>query len=201
MRIEPFEPLTEAERARNLAETCGDHRDDVWLFAYGSLVWNPGFRPAESRRATLWGYRRSFCVWSVLARGSPERPGLGLGLVRSEAASCEGVAMRIVADQVSQILPKIWLREMWTDAYRPAWCVLRSDRGEVRALTFVTNTESRQFAGLLSEERIARYIADAHGEKGSNRAYLRETVVGLQSYGIGCVVLEALERAILRTDR
>ena len=96
----------------------------VWVFGYGSLIWNPAFEPAERRRAVLHGYRRAFCFWTVSARGTPERPGLGLGLEAAPGARCGGVALRIAGATEAADIERLWAREMYTAVYRPAWVPL-----------------------------------------------------------------------------
>ena len=197
-RIEPFSPLTPAARAQSLAETISGHTGTLWIFAYGSLLWNPDFPVAEARRATLHGYRRSFCVWSVLARGTPENPGLGLGVVADEAARCEGVALRIDAVNRDAALERIWEREMWTDVYQPIWRQLTVTGGQVTALVFHTDMSSRQYAADLTVAQAARLIADAKGKFGSCRDYLEETIAALRENGMSCPELTALHEEVER---
>ena len=93
----------------------------VWVFGYGSLIWNPVFAPAERRRAVLHDFRRAFCFWTVSARGTPERPGLGLGLEAAPGARCGGVALKIDGATETADIERLWAREMYTAVYRPAW--------------------------------------------------------------------------------
>ena len=106
-----------------------------WVFAYGSLLWNPLFPFAESRPATLRGLHRRFCLYSVASRGTPEQPGLVLGLDRGGA--CTGVIYRLPAPLAMDELHLLWRREMVLGAYRPRWVAVKSGEREIHALTFV----------------------------------------------------------------
>lgn len=199
-RIDPFLPLTAAARAASLSRTLSSAPDDIWVFAYGSLIWKPAFPVAERRRAALHGARRSFCIWSVLARGTPDRPGLGLGLVAEPAARCEGVALKIRSGLRDEALATLWEREMWTDVYFPVWRDLETAEGPLRAIVFEVNTESRQYAGALSDGEVVRLIRAAQGKFGTCRDYLRETVSALRQCGIACEMLSKLDEAVNGTN-
>ncbi len=184
-RIEPFEPLEAAARRRSLDQAMAAAPaglSDFWLFAYGSLMWDGSFPQASAKPARLSGWRRAMCVWTVLARGAPENPGLSLGLLPGGA--CDGIALRLPEDDRDEILAAIWQREMWTDIYRPTWVSLQFDDGAAPGITFTTNQESRQFAGDLSLAAQADFIRRAEGERGSCRDYLMSTLAHLRSLGI-----------------
>ena len=197
-RIDPFSPLTAEARAASLARTLASAPDDIWVFAYGSLIWKPAFHVAERRRAILHGARRSFCVWSVLARGTPDCPGLGLGLVSDSAAQCEGVALKLGAGDRNAALVSLWEREMWTDVYVPIWRDLETRHGRLRAIVFEVNTKSRQYSGALPQDEIARVVRRARGKFGTCRDYFNETVAALHRSGIRCETMRALEKAVER---
>ena len=190
----PFEPLPAAARAASLRDALvgrpGTER--LWVFAYGSLLWRPGFDPAERRRATLAGYRRSFCVWTVEARGTPERPGLGLGLVPAAGERCEGVALALAPSGRDEALAALWEREMLTGVYRPAWLPLATEGGGIVALAFVVDRFHPQHAGELDAADAARCIARARGRLGPCRDYLLATVRALAAEGIEDAGLSAL---------
>src|SRR5215471_4754000 len=124
--------------------------EDVWVFGYGSLMWNPAIHVAESRAGTIYGYHRAFCLNMLLWRASPESPGLMLALDRG--GSCHGVAHRIAAEQVESELRIVWMREMLGGTYQPRWVRVRTEHGETRAITFVANRAHPRYAGNLPEE-------------------------------------------------
>ncbi len=196
----PVTPLEDAERWESLVDTLARQTDsgDLHIFAYGSLIWNPCFEVAVREPAVLDGYRRSFSIWTVHARGSPERPGLGLALVPCDGSRCNGVLFGLAPETgVSALLP-LWEREMWTRAYHPKWVQVTSGRGSRTALTFVVSEDQPQYAGTMPDCVSARYIASATGKFGSCRDYLAQTVAALQEAGISDPELEALLR---RVDR
>ena len=176
--------LSQAERKASLA-TCVQavpHGADVWVFGYGSLMWNPALKLAESQPALIRGYHRWFCLDMLLGRGMPDRPGLMLGLDRG--GSCLGLAHRIAAQDVESELTILWRREMMSGAYRPVWITARSPRGQLRALTFVVNRRHERYAGKLPIAEVVARIACAEGHIGTNRQYLYKTVEHLDQLGI-----------------
>jgi cation transport protein ChaC len=126
--------MTHEERERQIREIVAQapRRDRVWIFGYGSLMWNPAFHFAERRQALVHGYHRQFCLWARAGRGSPSRPGLMLALERG--GSCHGVAFRLHGDKVASELDVVWRREMLTMAYRPVWVNVRTPKGDERAV-------------------------------------------------------------------
>jgi cation transport protein ChaC len=175
--------FTKAERdvsRRALLGSLGSG-EDVWVFAYGSLIWNPEFRFVERRRGLIHGYHRAFCFWSRFARGTPETPGLALAL--SRGGSCTGVAYRIAAADVESETETVWAREMFMGVYRPRWVTVRSENGPVRAIAFVVNREHEQFAGRLPSDQVAASIATAHGKLGSCAEYLFSLAASLEELG------------------
>lgn len=151
---------------------------DLWIFGYGSLIWKPAFEFVEQRSAQLHGWHRQFCLWTPVGRGTPEQPGLALGLDRG--GSCSGVAYRIDAAHREQELDLIWRREMLVVAYEPHWVQLRCAEGEVRAIAMTIDPSSPLYAKGLELEDIARVLATAKGELGSARDYLENTVAHLE---------------------
>jgi cation transport protein ChaC len=162
-----------------------DGKSDIWVFGYGSLMWNPAIHVADTRAAKVHGLHRAFCLKLLLGRGSPERPGLMLAL--DHGGSCRGMAHRIAADHVESETEILWMREMIAGSYRPAWINLKIDGHEAPqpAFTFVINRTNERYAGKLKTETIARRIARAEGQLGTNRAYLYRTVERLDALGIG----------------
>jgi cation transport protein ChaC len=159
-----------------------DGREPVWVFAYGSLMWNPDFDFAESRPSFLYGYHRSFCLYSRDYRGTPERPGLVLGLDRG--GSCHGIAYRLPPELVAASLDRIWAREMTGRVYEMRRVLLRTATGTVTGHACVVRRESPDYAGRLSVEEAARLLAVAVGGRGTGREYLANTVRHLDELGI-----------------
>lgn len=167
---------------------------DVWVFGYGSLMWNPALKLAESRPALIRGYHRWFCLDMPLGRGMPDRPGLMLGLDRG--GSCQGLAHRIAAENVESELTILWRREMMSAAYRPRWITAQSACGKLRALSFVVNRHHERYAGKLPMAEVAVRIAGAEGHIGTNRHYLYKTVEHLDQLGIADGPMHALARQV-----
>ena len=165
---------------------------DVWIFAYGSLIWNPLFPVAEERVARVHGLHRSFCIWSRLGRGSPDRPGLVLGLKRG--GNCRGVVLRLEARHVHDELALVWRREMVTGAYRPTWVKARTPVGTVDAITFVADARGDAFAGNLSEDEVTTVLKSGAGFLGTCSEYLVQTSDGLAARGIQDEALQRLAR-------
>lgn len=164
-----------------------------WFFGYGSLMWDPPFAVADSHRARIYGYHRSFCVSSETYRGTPDNPGLSLGLDRG--GSCTGMAFRIAASARGDAVREIEAREMDDDPIyicRPVKLHL-PDR-QVDGYTLVVNRKDRIFAGRLSFEETARRIATCHGDRGPNIDYLANTVAHLDEMDIPEGHLHALLR-------
>jgi cation transport protein ChaC len=186
--------MREAALQRALAATAAD--EDVWLFGYGSLMWNPACEVAESRAARLHGFHRRFCLWNTFGRGTPERPGLMLAL--EPGGCCAGVALRIEATRRESELGRIWTREMMTGAYRARWVSLETGEGAVRALTFVANRESPRYAGRLSPGDTTRCLRQGAGPLGTSREYLERVVRHLEAMGLADGEMHALLRAVRR---
>jgi len=166
-----------------------------WVFAYGSLLWNPLFPVAEMRPATLRGLHRRFCLWSLATRGTPQNPGLVLGLDRG--GTCRGVALRLPAPLAIDELHLLWRREMVVGAYRPRWVRLDADGREVVALTFVVRRDHPQYAGRLTEAKEVAVIAAARGAFGASADYLERTRVALVSHGIVDPYLERIAERLV----
>ena len=171
--------------------TASDH--DLWLFAYGSLMWRPGFAVEETRRARLTGYRRCFSIYSVYHRGTPERLGMVLGLDRGGV--CEGIAYRIAAANVDQTHHYLRARELINGVYREAVVPVELEgepRAEVMALTYIVERAHPNYAHRLPLTTQARLIKGAKGFSGANIDYLVSTVRHLRDLGIRERELERL---------
>jgi glutathione-specific gamma-glutamylcyclotransferase len=166
---------------------------DTWVFGYGSLIWDPGFVPAERRIARIHGWHRSFCMRSIHYRGTAADPGLVLALDRAPGAQCDGVAFRMVAGAEEETLAYLRDREMISDAYLEAHLPVSLQGGtEVLAVTYVINQANGQYCGRLSPDEQAAIIARSAGVRGPNRDYLYATVAHLADLGIGDAELDAL---------
>jgi cation transport protein ChaC len=178
-------------RARELKPP---HGRDFWIFAYGSLMWRPGFDFIEARPALLKGYHRAFCISSTHYRGSAERPGLVLGLDRGGA--CRGRAYRIAADKALPVARYLHEREMVSGVYDPRWLRVVSAEGPVTAATYVADRTHPQYAGKLPTARIVELIRQGCGIAGSNVDYLVNTVRHLDELGIADGPLHRLLRQV-----
>ena len=195
--IGPFEPLEPAERARSLGQTVGNAEADapLWVFAYGSLAWRDCFEPVTKTRAVLDGYARRFCIWTALARGTPQRPGLGLGLMPGPG-QCEGVLLEVPRVGRHAALEALWAREMFTGIYRPTWVEPRAGGQPRPAITFVVEPTHPQYAADLTDPERAAVIAGAVGELGPCREYLDNTIEALGCAGISDPELVHLARMV-----
>jgi cation transport protein ChaC len=184
------------------AVLCAPHRQpDVWVFAYGSLIWNPVLEFDERVVATVHGYHRSFCLWSRVNRGTPERPGLVLGLDRG--GRCNGIVYRIPERVAEDELRLLWRREMLLGSYAPRWTVVTHGPRTFRALAFVVNRDRSGYAGRLPAEQVVERLIHARGTIGTGLDYLRRTIDALAADGIRdphLVNLDALARQRLGED-
>ena len=186
--------LSDAERAASLADTLSRRpagRDGVWLFAYGSLIWNPALLFDRRRVARIHGWHRAFCLSTVAGRGTPEAPGLVLGLDRGGA--CTGAAFRIAEDALDRELALLWQREMLSGSYSPRWVTVRGADGVPfgQAITFTIRRDGPYYTRLDPPELVRR-LATAAGALGSSAEYLFRTRDGLRGLGIRDRHVEAL---------
>ena len=171
---------------------------DLWVFGYGSLIWKPGFAFLEQSPARLIGEHRSLCIYSMLHRGTYEKPGLVLGLDRGGA--CQGVAFRVPRRDRETTVAYLREREQVTGVYREVmrsvW--LKGDaRERVRALVYVADRSHNQYAGRLSLDEQLRLVKQGHGVYGDNAEYVISTVAALEAQGIRDTPLHRLA-ALLR---
>ncbi|VVE29900.1 gamma-glutamyl cyclotransferase [Pandoraea cepalis] len=168
-----------------------DGREDLWIFAYGSLIWNPGLPVEESLHARVFGYHRGLYLWSRVNRGTPEQPGLVLALDRG--GSCAGVALRLSAAKARAELETLWYREMAMGSYRPAWlnCALADGRS-APALAFVMRRDVKSYAGRLPDDIIRKVFDQAQGRYGTTHDYVARTVKALRDAGMPDPALEAV---------
>jgi cation transport protein ChaC len=172
---------------------------ELWLFGYGSLVWNPSIEFLERRPGIVRGWHRRFCLWSQVIRGTAERPGLALGL--EPGGACRGVVFRLEPAVAREELAILWRREMMFGSYTPRW-VRATSRGETHpALTFTINRAAPHYAGRLPDARVVEVLLGARGLYGSGADYLLRTVEGLQHCGIRDAHLERLRALVLARMR
>jgi cation transport protein ChaC len=166
----------------------------TWVFAFGSLIWNPAFRFADRRVALVHGWHRRFCLWVHAGRGTPDRPGLMLSL--ESGGSCRGVGYRLAAGTEAEELDVLWRREMFTMSYRPVWVTLQTPEGPERAIAFAANRCHERYARALDADTVARHLADGEGVLGRARDYLFDTAAHLRELGIRDRALESIEARV-----
>ena len=158
-------------------------RGDLWVFGYGSLMWSPGFRASEKSAALVRGYHRALCILSHRYRGTPEKPGLVMGLCRG--GSCWGMAFRVPAARVRRVLAALWKREMLNRVYQPTLIpVVVAPGHRIQALAFVADTGHRQFVRELDLRGRARLVAQGIGQRGRCVDYIRNTLEHMLALGV-----------------
>jgi cation transport protein ChaC len=158
-------------------------QSNLWVFGYGSLMWNPEFEYEESNIARIYGFHRRLCLWSVRYRGTDENPGLVMGM--ASGGSCLGVVFKVADANIQPTLEYLYEREMISDAYRPVIKPVHLSGGGVRkALTFVSKPGHPQFAPKMSIETITDITSRAFGPRGTNSEYIINTARHLDSIGI-----------------
>jgi glutathione-specific gamma-glutamylcyclotransferase len=156
--------------------------DEVFVFGYGSLIWNPCMEHSGRLVGTVRGYHRRFCLWSNVYRGTPEWPGLVLGLDRGGAV--RGVLFRLDASVARRELELLWRREMFGGSYVARWLKTHTDDGEIKAIGFVINHHAPSYAGRLSDEAVVERLATSRGRYGSGADYLAQTAASLRAAGL-----------------
>jgi cation transport protein ChaC len=167
----------------------------LWVFGYGSLMWDPDFTYDHAAPALLRGYHRAFCISSVRHRGTHDKPGLVLGLNRGGA--CRGIAYRVPADAAASALDALWAREMPSAAYKPRLLRVTLENKSVMALTFVADTRHERYVGDLAVEEVAHLIAGGTGERGHNAEYLCNTLRHLEELGVRDAALHRIYCRVL----
>ncbi|WP_157687177.1 gamma-glutamylcyclotransferase [Burkholderia lata] len=189
--------LTESERSASLRETLAARpAGDIWVFGYGSLIWNAAIDAVERRVARVDGWHRSFCLSITALRATADRPGLMLALDRG--GSCHGAAYRLAEANIERELQLLWRREMVCGAYVPRWVDLKGISGEAigSAIAFTIDTTVPQYAGHLEHDVVVRKLATASGTLGSARDYLFRTCEGLRASGLRDAALEHLAASV-----
>ncbi|MGV6846809.1 MAG: gamma-glutamylcyclotransferase [Marinibacterium sp.] len=171
----------------------------MWVFGYASLLWDPGFPVARRVVATLPGWHRSFCMYSIHHRGTAERPGLVLALDALPGASCHGLALEVADGAEADTLAYLRERELISSAYLERTFSLDLETGEtVAALAYVIDRDHDQYCGHLSLEQQAQIIARARGQRGPNAEYLHNTARHLSELGLGDADLDWLSDRVSR---
>lgn len=168
---------------------------DFWVFGYGSLIWRPGFAHVETQRARLHGYRRSLCVYSFVHRGTPERPGLVLGL--DHGGSCVGLAFRVPGELRAEVIAYLRERELVTNVYLERTLKIRlNGGGMVEAVAYIVDRGHEQYAGALDAAHAAAVVRGAVGQSGNNEDYVLSTLEHLEALGIRDHWLEDVARRV-----
>jgi cation transport protein ChaC len=168
-----------------MSSNRADTAEDLWVFGYGSLMWRPGFAFIENTEARLFGAHRALCVYSFVHRGTPQRPGLVLGL--DLGGTCRGIAFRVAAAARQETVAYLRAREQVTAVYRE--CVRRiwlkgEPARQVPALCYMVDRGHLQYAGHLSLTGQLHYVRQGHGQSGTNRDYVLTTVAAMEAMGL-----------------
>ncbi len=164
--------------------------DDLWVFGYASLIWNPEVDHSECRPARVHGFHRALKMWSRINRGSPLCPGLVFALMAG--GSCRGVVYRVPRDLALRELDKLWRREMPTGVYDPRWLPCQTPGGTVRALAFTLDRNSPNYTGPIAEPQLLQILREARGRYGSTLDYVLRTDLGLRDHGIRDAAIAAI---------
>ena len=173
----------------------GGH-EDLWVFAYGSLIWKPDFDYTERRPARVHGWHRALKMWSRINRGTPERPGLVFGML--SGGCCRGMVFRIPRHDGREVLTRLWSREMVTAVYDPRWLTCQTPHGPVKALAFTLSRKSPSHTGELSEEEYRAIFEQAEGIYGTTLEYAHRTLEELKRHNIHDRHLERLLKLLER---
>lgn len=169
----------------------------LWVFGYGSLLWDPGFAWSVRRPARLAGYHRSFCMRSIHHRGTEAQPGLVLALDARQGVDCAGLAFEIAPQIAEETLEYLRARELISAAYLETRQPITLDGGEqVEAVVYVIDRAHWQYCGGMSLEEQAQIIAAAHGGRGPNRDYLHQTAAQLAALGVPDAELDWLSERV-----
>lgn len=188
----PWRLSNEALEASQKKTLGGRAGQDLWVFGYGSLIWDPGINTVELRRARCIGYRRRFCLTQTFDRGSTEHPGLMLALDKGGAQDqCDAIVMRVPAASANEEAGYVFRREMLAGSYAPTFIPCQTVGGPVEALAFLVNPEVERYVDWPMEQQ-AKQIAGASGKAGTNKDYLEHLVNNLTAVGIRDPEMEEL---------
>jgi cation transport protein ChaC len=173
---------------------------NLWVFGYGSLMWNPEFAYVEGHQARIYGFHRRLCLWSMRYRGTEENPGLVVGM--APGGSCLGMAFRVDDSVIHETMEYLFERELISNAYRPVVKPIHLVNGKkANALTFVSKKEHRQYAPKMSIEKITQIVSNAHGPRGSNSDYIINTADYLENMGIHKTEIHNVAERLKSTSR
>lgn len=176
-----------------------DHPGDLWVFGYGSLMWNPGFSHAERQPAMAHGVHRRLCVYSTRYRGTPEKPGLVMGLL--QGGCCHGMAFRVLAADSAACRAYLTQREQVSKVYHEVFRPVKLRDGRmIQALCYVVDQQHRQFAGKLTPEEQLKLVKHSQGQVGPNRDYVCNTAHSLRDIGVDDPTLHWLAEQLLQND-
>ncbi|MEW6561403.1 MAG: gamma-glutamylcyclotransferase [Pseudomonadota bacterium] len=165
---------------------------DLWVFGYGSLIWNPEVRHNEVRPARVWGWRRTLRMWSRINRGTEEQPGLVFALMAG--GSCSGIALRVPQEHAERELHQLWKREMPRAVYDPRWLPTRTPQGVVQALAFTLAPSSPSYTGALDDAQLLSILRTCRGRYGTTYDYVARTARALRDIGIRDAEIERIMR-------
>jgi glutathione-specific gamma-glutamylcyclotransferase len=190
-----FAPAIDAENSSLLDDyVCAD-----WVFAYGSLIWNPEIDFESAHLGKVFGHHRNFCVQSTKYRGTPASPGVVLGL--DQGGSCVGMAFKLRTSTKADSLDKLYRREMLNKIYTPTLVNvhLQGTDNKVKALTFAANRQHTAYMCLTDEQLIGRLTICA-GDRGANKDYALNTWLALKEHGVKDERLEKIAQKLMRLD-
>ncbi|WP_299004404.1 gamma-glutamylcyclotransferase [uncultured Shewanella sp.] len=191
--------LDDAARQTLLKQTLSSYLKDkpLWIFAYGSLMWNPTFHFEHVEPCILKGYHRQFCIRDVIARGTSAQPALMLGI--EQGGECQGLGYQISPKKVNKELEILWNREMLTGVYVPTWVdIVLSSKEKVSALTFTMNPTHPNYLPGLSLEQVDQFVATASGPLGRNCDYLFQLVERLQELDLEDEAMSQLKQSLTK---
>lgn len=182
-----------------MRDTLDDRPDSgpLWIFGYGSLIWNPVCQFETQHKAILEGWHRSFCLRTIAGRSSPQLPGRMLSL--EPGGRTEGVALLLPAYALEDELPLLWIREMPTGAYRPIWSpIALEDGSRITALIFVADQNHPFYEPNASVASVAAFVASAYGPLGTNAEYLFKLRESLASWNVADSYVDNMVDAVVR---
>jgi len=193
-KLNNIEPLNRSALLKSLSDALKKNSSEgpIWVFAYGSLLWDPYFRSKTTLIGRLNGWIRKPCLWTVKARGSFEKPGLVFGLDPEPNGFCDGLVIEISGPDWYADLIALWQREMYLNMYRPVWLPIRTQSKQIMAISFIANQNHIFYTRKVSKTDAARIIADAYGDFGSCFDYYKKTLETLKELHIEDVDLNKL---------
>jgi glutathione-specific gamma-glutamylcyclotransferase len=196
-----FHALSHEEREETRRDYLAHHPEgeDLWVFGYGSLLWNPAFHYIDCQPARLFGYRRRFCLQASIGRGSKEKPGLMLAL--DHGGSCNGRAFRIACDEIQSETEILWMREMISGSYDAKKVTLKLPEETISGLTFVMNRRHPRYVASMDMDTTARLLATGEGHLGTCRDYLMNTIEHLEEMKVKDKYLHQLASKIQEMDQ